>query len=155
LRRHGSLRTSFGLVHGSPVQIVEENVSLPFTFIDLTEGLQAEPEAETARIINKESRKPFVLSIGPLFRTIVIKQTDESFVLHMLAHHTVSDGWSGAVLVRELTALYDSFSQGIPSPLPELPIQYTDFAAWQREYLAGEKLQQQLTFWKRKLCSAP
>nr|UYH37520.1 amino acid adenylation domain-containing protein [Myxococcaceae bacterium MCy9487] len=155
LRRHESLRTTLVREEGLPVQRVatEARLALPVT------GLEHLPEAqqlaEVKRQVAEESARPFDLERGPLLRARVLKLTNNSHVLLLVMHHIISDGWSLGVLLRELSTLYGASSQGAPSPLPELPIQYADFAHWQREYLSGEVLEKQLRYWKKQLTHAP
>ncbi|HEX7318160.1 MAG TPA: amino acid adenylation domain-containing protein, partial [Pyrinomonadaceae bacterium] len=155
VRRHEVLRTTFMDEGGSPVQFVNEAapVSLPLT--DLTALVAVDQENEAHRIFNEETRRPFDLTSGPLLRARLVKLGEREHVLVIVAHHIVTDGWSTAILVREATALYDAFSSGHPSPLAELPIQYADFAAWQRKRLTGELLDAKLSYWKQHLAGAP
>ncbi|HEY0170670.1 MAG TPA: condensation domain-containing protein, partial [Pyrinomonadaceae bacterium] len=119
-------------------------------------GLPAdEREAEAERRANEEARRPFDLARGPLLRAALLRLGPQDHVLTFAMHHIVSDGWSLGILTREVSALYEAFSAGAPSPLAELPVQYADYARWQREWLTGEVLEQQLSFWKGQLASAP
>ena len=123
--------------------------------IDLT-TLDAELRQEVARTLGvKEARRPFQLDKGPLARFTLVRLDSEEHWLLLTLHHIVSDGWSNGILIRELKALYQAFRAGRPSPLPPLPLQYADFAAWQRGWLQGEVLDKQLTFWKEQLAGAP
>jgi amino acid adenylation domain-containing protein len=151
IRRHESLRTRFGVVNGVPVQLIDEGQEFSLTVLDLsTEG-----EAEARRVATEESQRPFDLSAGPLLRASVLRLREQEHVLLCTMHHIISDGWSMGVLIRELTTLYEAYAQGQPSPLQELPIQYADYAHWQREWLQGEVLEQQLSYWKQQLAGAP
>ena len=98
-----------------------------------------------------EARRPFELAAGPLWRLRLLRLGEQRHVVLLSMHHIISDGWSVGVLVRELAALYRAFAQGQPSPLPELPVQYADYAVWQRQWLQGERLQTQLAYWKQRL----
>ena len=100
---------------------------------------------------SEEAKRPFDLAQGPLFRASLLRLAEDDHVLLLTMHHIVSDGWSMGIFTRELTALYEAFSEGKPSPLPELPIQYADFAVWQREWLQGEVLEKQLSYWRERL----
>ncbi|WP_414574316.1 condensation domain-containing protein, partial [Nostoc sp. CCY 9925] len=116
---------------------------------------EVEREAETMRLASEEAQRPFDLSQGPLLRATLLRLDEKENVLLLTMHHIVSDGWSTGVLVREIAVLYEAFSAGKLSPLPELPIQYTDFAYWQRQWLQGEVLETQLAYWKQQLAGAP
>ncbi|MCY1041447.1 amino acid adenylation domain-containing protein [Corallococcus sp. bb12-1] len=155
LRRHESLRTTLIREEGRPVQRVaaEPRLALPVTSLEHLP--EAERGAEVKRRVGEEGARPFDLEHGPLLRARVLKLSGTSHVLLLVMHHIISDGWSLGVLLRELATLYGAFAQGAPSPLPELPIQYADFAHWQREYLAGEVLEKQLRYWKQQLTGAP
>jgi amino acid adenylation domain-containing protein len=115
----------------------------------------AERELEVAKLAREEARHPFDISTGPLLRVRLLRVAAERHVLLMTMHHIVSDGWSIGLLFRELGTIYEAFAAGKPSPLPPLPIQYADFAVWQREALQGAVLDRQLSYWKRKLSDAP
>src|SRR3954469_14114163 len=140
VRRHEALRTVFSEVDGSPVQVIA-----PFGGFALPgEGLaglgDADREAAVGRRVGEEARRPFDLSAGPLFRASLLRLDAEDHVLLLSMHHIVSDGWSMGVLFRELSALYEAYREGRESPLSDLPIQYADYARWQREQLEGEAL---------------
>jgi acyl carrier protein len=155
VRRHEVLRTTFGAVEGRPVQVIaaESRVSLPLS--DLTHLPPGERDAAAREIAEAEGRRPFDLERGPLLRARLVKIGEEEHLLSIVMHHIVSDGWSMGVLVREVAALYEAFSGGKPSPLSELPLQYADFARWQREWLSGEALERELDHWRRELSGAP
>ncbi|NVJ15426.1 non-ribosomal peptide synthase/polyketide synthase, partial [Myxococcus sp. AM010] len=153
VRRHESLRTTFRADGGAPVQVIAPAGQVAFTFEDLSGLPDAEQEAQ--RRAEVEALRPFELAQGPLLRTTLLRLGEREHVLVLMTHHIVSDGWSMGVLVREVAALYEAFSQGRPSPLPELPVQYPDYAVWQREWLKGEVLEAQLGYWKQRLEGAP
>jgi len=155
VRRHEVLRTTFTIVDGQPVQMIAPSLRLPLEVIDLSHLSQLERETEAARLSSEESRRPFDLSSGPLVRATLLRFETEESMLLLTMHHITSDAWSLDVLSRELRALYAAFHEGSPSPLPELPIQYADFAVWQREWLQGEVLESQLSYWKKQLSGAP
>ncbi len=155
VRRHESLRTTFKISAGQPVQVIGEPQLLRLEAVDLSYLPEAERESEAERLTDEESHQPFDLAHGPLLRVRLVKLEQMEHLLLLTMHHIISDGWSMDVLVRELTTLYDSFIAGRPSPLPELPLQYVDFAVWQREWLTGEVLEQQLAHWKRQLEALP
>ena len=108
-------------------------------------------EAKARELATEEASRPFDFVTGPLLRATLLRLSPEDRVLLLTMHHIVSDGWSMGILYRELSVLYEAFLKGKPSPLSELPIQYADFAVWQREWLQGKKLEEQLTFWKERL----
>ena len=155
VRRHEALRTTFGLIDGRPVQIVAPELRLALRVVALTQGLSEERRHEAMRRGSAEVQQPFDLQRGPLVRATLLRLDEAEHVLLITMHHIVSDGWSVSVLLRELQSLYEAFSRGRPSPLPELPIQYGDFAVWQREWLAGEVLRDQADYWRRQLAGAP
>jgi amino acid adenylation domain-containing protein len=151
IRRHEILRTTFSMINGEPVQVFSASLGVPLTVIDLTVRPQSEREEETRRLAKEEMRRSFDLARGPLFRPILIRLGRKDHVLLLTLHHIVSDGWSMAVLYRELSALYRAFLNSEPSPLPQLSIQYADYAVWQREWFQGEMLDTQLSYWKKQL----
>jgi amino acid adenylation domain-containing protein len=155
VRRHESLRTSFGAVDGAPVQIIAETLDLKLPVIDLSPLEPAEREAETARLMAEEAVRPFDLAQGPLLRTTLLRFDDNEHLFLLNMHHIISDAWSLEVFNRELHALYEAYRTGGSSPLPELPLQYADFAIWQRQSLTGEALARQLAYWKDRLDGAP
>ena len=149
--RHEALRTTFAAVDGEPVQTISPAMDTKLPVEDLGRLPQAERDAEAKRLALEEKRRPFDLERGPLFRARLLRLVEEEHVLLVSMHHIVSDGWSMGVFWRELGALYGAFSRGGPSPLPELPIQYADYALWQRRWLSGEALDEQLGYWKEQL----
>jgi amino acid adenylation domain-containing protein/FkbH-like protein len=153
MRRHESLRTRFGVVNGVPVQLIDAAPGFSLPVLDLS--TEAERDAEARRVATEESQQPFDLSTGPLLRATVLRLSDQEHVLLCTMHHIISDGWSMGVLIRELTTLYEAYSHSEPSRLPELNIQYADYAHWQREWLQGEVLERQLSYWKQQLAGAP
>ncbi len=151
LRRHEALRTVFPAVDGQPRAVSTPAQSFTLPVVDLREGSGGEREARAERLAAEEALLPFDLARGPLFRATVLRVGDEDSVLLLTMHHIVSDGWSTGVLHRELTALYRAFSSGQSSPLPELPIQYADYAVWQRQWLEGDVLSAHLRYWTQQL----
>jgi amino acid adenylation domain-containing protein len=150
-RRHETLRTTFREVDGEPTQVIAAEQHLVVEVTDLL-GMPAEQrEAEVQRLATEEARRPFDLERGPLLRVGLLRVSERNQVLLVTMHHIISDGWSAAVFFRELAALYEAFQRGEGSPLPELPVQYADYAVWQREWLRGAVLEEQLRFWKNKL----
>ncbi|HLF29285.1 MAG TPA: amino acid adenylation domain-containing protein, partial [Anaerolineae bacterium] len=150
--RHESLRTTFTLAAEQAVQVIAPELAIPLTIIDLRAAPAREHEAQ--QYLLREVTRPFDLATGPLLRATLLQLADEEHVLLLTMHHIVSDSWSGYVLVRELAALYQAERAGEPSPLPALPIQYADFAVWQRGWLRGEFLEAQLAYWKQQLAGA-
>ncbi|HJX27430.1 MAG TPA: condensation domain-containing protein, partial [Thermoanaerobaculia bacterium] len=155
VRRHETLRTSFPEVDGAPVQRIAPAAHAPLPVIDL-QALPGEArEAEARRLFSSEATRPFDLARGPLLRVQLLRLAPAEHVSLILLHHIISDGWSMEVLVREMSMLYASFGQGVPAPLPPLPVQYADYALWQRRWLQGEVLDRQLAYWKEKLSGVP
>nr|WP_275900411.1 non-ribosomal peptide synthetase [Pyxidicoccus trucidator] len=155
VRRHESLRTVFQVVNGEPVQVITTRGPDPLHTVDLSSLPETVRDTEARRRALDESQRPFNLEQGPLLRTTVLKLSAQEHVLVLVMHHIISDGWSMGLLVHEIAQLYSAFSQGRPSPLPELPLQYADYAVWQREWLRGEALDVQLGYWKQQLAGAP
>ncbi len=151
VRRHEILRTSFATSDGKPIQIISPSVSLRLPMVDLQNIPPSEREVEVYRLAKAEAQKAFHLAESLLLRASLLRLGEDEHVILLTLHHIVSDGWSTGVLIREMAALYEAFSCGRPSPLPELPIQYADFAVWQREWLQGQVLETQLTYWKQQL----
>ena len=154
VRRHESLRTTFAAVDGSPVQVIAPTLNVTLSVTDLSQLPEAKREAEARRLASEAAQRPFDLAHGPLVRAGLLRLGAEEHVLLLNMHHIISDGWSTGVFVRELTTLYESFSAGGPSPLEELPIQYADYAVWQRKWLTGEVLEKQLSYWRKQLAGA-
>ncbi len=154
-RRHEILRTTFAVASGKPVQVIHEGLELDVPSEDLTSLPLAEREPAVRREAAAEVRRAFDLARGPLIRARLLRVGPEDHALLLTTHHIVSDFWTRGVLTRETTALYDAFRAGKPSPLPELPIQYADYAIWQRRWLAGGALDRQLAYWKAQLDGAP
>lgn len=155
LRRHEALRTIFRAVDGEPIQVIVSNPKLALPVIDLRELSGNELEAEALKLATEEAQRPFDLARWPLLRTTLLRIEDEYYLLLLTMHHIVCDGWSIGVFFRELLALYEAYCLGQPSPLAELPIQYPDFAHWQRQLLQGEVLEKQLAYWKKQLTGLP
>ena len=150
-RRHETLRTTFLSNDGNPVLRIAAEPNIVFDTLDLRHLPEVEREAEVKRLSEEDARKPFDLGQGPLFRIRLFQLEDEEHVLHFNMHHIISDFWSFGVMAREIAALYTAFIKGKPADLPELPVQYADYAVWQRQWLQGEALEAQLTYWKDKL----
>ncbi|WNG46961.1 amino acid adenylation domain-containing protein [Archangium minus] len=155
VQRHQVLRTTFGEHEGMPVARIQARMPVPLGTVELSGLPAAEREAEVLRLAEREARTPFVLAEGPLLRTTLLRLGEGEHVLLLTMHHIITDGWSTGIFVRELAALYGAFSRGEPSPLPELPLQYSDYARWQREWLKGEVLEAQLGYWRQRLAGSP
>ena len=133
LRRHESLRTVFRSEEGVPVQVILAQQPVQVQIKDLGALAAVERERELSRVTAEEARRPFQLEQGPLFRVTLVRLQETHYVLLMTMHHIISDAWSLGVLSRELGLLYEAYASGRPSPLTALPIQYADFAVWQRQ----------------------
>ena len=155
VRRHESLRTRFVMIDGQPAQDIAPILSLPLSVTDLSGLAAATQEAEIQRYVADEAQQPFDLAGEPLLRVRLLQLGEQEHAVLMTTHHIISDGWSTEVFFREMAALYEAFSADKPSPLPELPIQYADFAHWQRQQLEGESLEAELEYWQRQLEGAP
>jgi len=155
VRRHESLRTSFRVVDGEPVQVVTPTVEIRVGYRDLRLLPKSDRQAEALRLGSMESAHPFDLSTGPLLRTILLQLDTDEYVLLLTMHHMISDGWSMGVFWNELSVIWDAFAVNAPSPLPPLPIQYGDFAVWERRWLQGKVLDEHLTYWKKQLADLP
>ena len=155
VRRHETLRTTFAIRDGEAVQIVTKNPSLELPVIDLTGLAESERADEVSRLANEEAARPFDLKTGPLVRAQLLTLGPDEHVLLFTMHHVISDGWSMGVLFHEIGAIYEALANQERSPLPELPIQYADYAVWQREWLTGETLENQIGYWKTRLAGAP
>ncbi len=148
LRRHEALRTRFEAREGRPFQVISPVVPPALPQVDLTALAAGAREAELPRLIQVEALRPFDLARGPLFRATLVALEPADHALLTTMHHIVSDGWSVAVLLAELAALYGAGRDGRPSPLPELPVSYADYAVWQRRWLSGEVLEREVAYWR-------
>jgi aspartate racemase len=154
LQRHEALRATFSTEEGRSAQVITSAEPLNLPVVDLSGLPPTEREPRARRFATEEARRPFDLAQGPLLQATLLRLDRERHVLLLVIHHITFDGWSARVFVEELAALYDAFVAGKPSPLPELPIQYADFAHWQRQWLQGEVLERQLSYWKEKLAGS-
>lgn len=155
VRRHEILRTTLTLADGRPVQVVEPAREDMLPFIDLSEFPSEERETRAEELALDQARKPFDLATGPLLRAALLRLDHERHALLLTLHHVITDWWSFSVLYRELLVLYQAFLSGAPAPLPELSIQYGDYARWQREALQGKELETLLSYWKQQLSDCP
>src|SRR6218665_2677181 len=151
VRRHEALRTTFHQEEGQPVQRISPPADVSFAVVELGELPGDHRDAEALRLVGEEARRPFELARGPLFRVTLLRLSEHAHVLVLNMHHIVSDGWSMGVLIKEVAALYPAFLRGEASPLPALPVQYADYAVWQRQWLRGDVLDAQLAWWKQLL----
>ncbi|HKN84844.1 MAG TPA: amino acid adenylation domain-containing protein, partial [Pyrinomonadaceae bacterium] len=151
IKRHETLRTTFIMRNGRPEQVISSPGKFVLRVIDVSEQPASEREKEAQRFTAEEAQVPFDLSNGPLLRTLLIKLSDRDHVILLTMHHIVSDAWSMGLLTHELTRLYEAHASGRPWRLPELSIQYADFAHWQRQWLTGDVLEEQLAYWRKQL----
>ena len=155
VRRHEALRTTFSMVDGDPVQVIAPSLVISVPMVDLSDRSESAREDEAHRLVREERLAPFDLSRGPLLRAALVRLGEQDHVLLLTLHHIVSDGWSMGVLFRELSALYRAYCAGEPSPLPALPIQYVDYAHWQRQWFQSKKSAEQVDYWRKQLDGAP
>jgi amino acid adenylation domain-containing protein len=155
VRRHEILRTRIEVVDGEPVQVIDEWEPKELERVDLTGLTREEREEEVRRVGREEAQTRFDLSKGPLLRVKALELEREQHAVFFTMHHIVSDGWSMGILAREIGTLYQAYSAGQSSPLEELPIQYADYAVWQREWLKGQALDEMMRYWRRQLENAP
>ena len=155
VRRHEVLRTRFPSHRGHPRQEVLPPGPVPVPRVDLSSLAEDRRTALAEDLLAAASHRSFDLERGPLLRLLVVRTAATEHLAGITLHHAVSDGWSTTLLVQEVVALYAAFSELRPSPLPELPVQYADFAAWQRSWLQGEELERQLVYWRQRLHGAP
>ena len=155
VQRHEALRTTFQRVNESPVQVIASTWTGNLSVVNLQRLAEEEQAAEVQRLTEEEAQRAFDLVNGSLLRVALLQLGEQSHVLLLTMHHIVSDGWSIGIFLRELSGLYATFSRGDASSLPNLPIQYADFAYWQRQWLSGEVLESQLSYWKQQLQGIP
>jgi amino acid adenylation domain-containing protein len=155
VRRHEIFRTAFSTIDGVPVQEVRPPMTVPLPLVDLGDVPEAERERRTEEVVRDTIRRPFELTDPPLARWLLIRHAADDHTLVQVEHHFVHDGWSFGVLLDEIRAIYPELAAGRPSPLPEPPIQYADFAAWQRAWMRDEVLDRHLEYWKGHLKDAP
>jgi len=151
VRRHESLRTTLINKDGKPLQLIAPELVLDVPLIDLSQFSEEQRQYEAAKILNEQGARPFDLSQGPLLRAALIRMSDSYHVLSLTMHHIISDAWSMGVFINEFTTIYAARCMNQIPVLPELLIQYADFAMWQREWMHGEGFQNQLAYWKQEL----
>ncbi|MCP6760177.1 MAG: amino acid adenylation domain-containing protein [Fischerella sp. CENA71] len=155
IQRHEVLRTSFSIVDESPIQVIHAHPQLKLQVLDWRQVPKEHQLSKARQLATEELQQPFDLSNPPLLRVKLLQLAEQSHLLLLVIHHIVCDGWSMDIFRRELFALYTAFCNGESSPLPELPLQYADFAHWQRQWLQGEVLQTQLNYWQKQLADVP
>ena len=155
IERHENLRTAIQTVEGEPRLKIYDEVNLQISLTDLSHLPEEERESEVHRLSLEEAGRPFALDTAPLLRASLLKLKDDDYIFLLTIHHIVSDGWSTGVLVREIVTLYTAFVQNQPAQLPPLKLQYADFAFWQRNWLSGKVLEEQIEFWRKTLEDAP
>lgn len=153
--RHDALRTTFTHTDGNPTQSVASEISCEMPLVDLSKLPEEQREAESRRVLKQEAERLFDLAEGPLIRSILVRLDEQEHILLVTMHHIVTDGWSIGIFHRELSELYRAFLAGKPSPLADLPIQYTDFVHWQRHWLEGEVYESQLSYWRKQFATLP
>jgi len=154
-RRHEALRTSLITIKDEPVQVIAPTLNVSLPVVDLRQLPQAEREAEARRLITQVARCPLDLSHSPLWRATLLRLEEKEFILILIVHHVISDGWSMNVLLRDLIGLYQASATGRPTPLSALPIAYVDFCRQQREQLQSDRFEAQLAYWEQQLAEAP
>ncbi|MCU0643016.1 MAG: condensation domain-containing protein, partial [bacterium] len=155
VQRHEVLRTTFAMENDQPIQVIDAEMPIKLEQIDLRHLPASEREQEAMRIAKEEAQKPFDLTTGPLFRVTLLQLADQEYFMILVMHHIVSDGWSLSIFIQEVAILYKVLVAGHPSPLPELQVQYADFAHWQRQWMQGKVLEDQLSYWREQLRDAP
>ena len=155
VERHEVLRTTIALAGGAPQQLIARSRSLDLPVIDLRTLTNKERDCEAHRLITETLRRPFDLSRDLMLRALVIRLTDQEHTFLLVKHHIASDGWSAGILWQELAALYRGSISGEMAPLPELPVQYADYAVWQRNALRGAALETKLAYWRKQLNNLP
>jgi amino acid adenylation domain-containing protein len=156
IKRHEALRTVFKSVNGRPLQMILPSMIIDVPIVDLQKMSSAmDRDSQIRHLCAAEAQRPFDLASGPLLRVALMRLSENEHLLLLTLHHIVFDGWSVGILARELSALYEAYSNGQPSPLPELSIQYADFSHWQREWLQGKVIEEQIAYWKKQLKGLP
>ncbi len=155
IRRHEVLRTIFPVTDGSPIQVIASAQAASLSLADMTDSPENEHNTEMQQLLTKETQRPFDLERGPLLRITLIRLGMTKHLLLVTMHHIIFDAWSMGIFNWELSVLYKAFSSDQPSPLPDIPVQYADFAHWQRQWLQGDVLQTELNYWKQQLANAP
>ncbi len=149
--RHEAMRTTFTTVANLPVQVIHPASAVPLPVTDLGDVAENDREQKALEMAGEEAKRPFDLETGPILRARLLHLGAEDYVLLLNNHHIAGDGWSMGLFVKELAALYEAFAAGKPSPLPEVAVQYADYAVWQRQWLQGEVLEKELAYWRKQL----
>jgi amino acid adenylation domain-containing protein/non-ribosomal peptide synthase protein (TIGR01720 family) len=155
VQRHESLRTTFDSVDGQPFQVIAPQLHCEVPFVDLRDRSEEQRPLIVDQLIRDEANNPFDLARGPLIRVNLIQVEDQEYIILITMHHIISDGWSIGIFIQEIVELYQSLYINVPSTLPNLPIQYGDFAVWQQKWLQGDRFSEQLDYWKEQLGSNP
>jgi amino acid adenylation domain-containing protein len=155
IRRHEGLRTVFRESNNQPVQIIQPPPRFKLPVADLSSLAPEDREREAARVAREETLRRFDLATGPIVRPTLLRLSDEEHIVICTMNHIIADGQSFEVVIAEMSQIYATFSQGQPSPLAEMPMQYVDYAAWQRQWLQGEELEKRLAYWRKQLADAP
>ncbi|MBD1944543.1 amino acid adenylation domain-containing protein, partial [Coleofasciculus sp. FACHB-712] len=155
IKRHETLRTRFQAIEGSAIQVIEPEIIFTLPVINLQELTAQEQSTQIQDLAKEEAQRPFDLNIAPLLRVSLLRLSEESHVLLLTIHHIIADGWSMGIFFREISSFYEAFISGNSCQLPELPVQYADFAFWQRQQLQGKILETQLAYWKQQLAGVP
>ncbi|NMG19781.1 non-ribosomal peptide synthetase [Brasilonema bromeliae] len=151
---HEVLRTNFIVEDGNPVQVIREPQSVELKLISLMDCPETERTTVVQKLLQQEAQRPFNLSSDLMLRACLLEISPQEHILQLTIHHIATDGWSMSILFEQLTTLYQAFLEGKPNPLPQLPIQYADYAVWQRQWLSGEVVENQLNYWKQQLAGA-
>lgn len=155
VQRHEVLRTTFATENDQPIQVIQSDMPIKLEQVDLRHLPAAEREAAAMNLAKEKAQLPFDLSTGPLFRVSLMQLAEQEYLMLLVMHHIVSDGWSLSIFIQEVAILYKVLVAGLPSPLPELSVQYADFAVWQRQWMQGRVLEEQLAYWRQQLAGAP
>ena len=155
IRRHEVLRTTYRLSNNQPVQVIQPKLEVPLVTRNVCHLREEDREAEAKRLIEAEIQRPLDLANGPVLRMLLVQQGADDHILAITFHHIAYDGWSKTVFNRELAAIYDAYTEGGPSTLPELPIQYADYAVWQRDSMRSDVVESHVQFWRSHLSGAP
>src|SRR5262249_37334087 len=152
---HEILRTRFQIREGRPVQVIDPPGEIELPIIDLSDLAESFRDEQVRIVASEQAARHFDLERGPVWRAELLRLASKDHVLLLNIHHVASDGWSTGILIKEFTTLYEGYREGLEVALPELAIQYADYAAWQREWLQGERLEEQIEHWRRQLAGAP
>jgi amino acid adenylation domain-containing protein len=155
VQRHEVLRTNIVAVDGQPELIIHDDFKLSMAKVDLRHVPTPERRERANQLIAESSRQPFNLSQDMLFRVTLIQLEEQTYILLLITHHIINDGWSTGIFMRELETLYDAHTRGVMPALPDLPFQYADYAVWQRQHINGEKLERLSAYWRQQLADAP